>query len=275
MAFRIKKAIIYICLTFLAVMCFVPFLLMMVNATRSSNEILTSFSLIPGSSMGFNWEVLFKKTNLFLGFRNSLMIAIPSTLLSAYFSAITAYALAVYKFKINKLVFGVTVVFMMIPGQLSLVGFYQLVSALGLRNTYWPLILPAIAAPGAVFFLRQYVLSILPRTLLEAARIDGGSELFIFHRIVLPLISPGIATMAIGGFIGSWNNFLLPLILIDDPDKMTLPLMVKQMSADIDVSKNVGATYLGIAISVVPILIAFCFCSKYIIGSITAGGVKE
>ena len=108
---------------------------------------------------------------------------------------------------------------MMIPGQLGLIGFYNLVSALHLTDSYIPLIIPAIAAPGTVFFLRQYVLSVLPMELLEAARIDGARELHIFHKIVFPIMAPGVATMAIGGFIGNWNSYLVPLILLNTPKK--------------------------------------------------------
>ncbi len=275
--FRIKSAIIYICLTILATACLLPFLLMIVNATREGRDIMTSFTFVPGGwdTIKDNWDKLHKNVDIFLGLRNSVIVAVPATLLSAYFSAITAYALAVYKFKGNKTIFTVTVVFMMIPGQLSLIGFFQLVRAMDMYDTYWPLILPAIAAPGAVFFLRQYTLSILPRTLLEAARIDGGNELYIFHRIVLPLIAPGIATMSIGGFIANWNNYLMPLIMLKSPEKFTLPLMVTTLNDALDVAKNQGAIYMCLAISVLPIMIVFCFCSKYIIGSITAGGVKE
>ncbi|MCR5737601.1 MAG: carbohydrate ABC transporter permease [Eubacterium sp.] len=275
--FRVKRAIIYICLTILAAACLLPFLLMIVNATREGRDIMTSFTFIPGGidTIKANWDRLHKNVDIFRGLLNSVIVAVPATILSAYFSSITAYALAVYKFKGNKLIFSVTVVFMMIPGQLSLIGFFQLVRALDMYDTYWPLILPAIAAPGAVFFLRQYILSILPRTLLEAARIDGGKELYIFHRIVLPLIAPGIATMSIGGFIANWNNYLMPLIMLKTPEKFTLPLMVTTLNDALDVAKNQGAIYMCLAISVLPIMIVFCFCSKYIIGSITAGGVKE
>ncbi len=270
-----KKGLLYACITLLAGVCLVPFYLTIINATRSGKEIMTSFTFFPGDQFMTNWNTLFNSINLFRGMWNSLLIALPATLLSAYFSSITAYALAIYKFKLRGPVFTITVVFMMIPGQLSLIGFYQLCKELGMIDTYWPLILPAISAPGAVFFLRQYVLSILPRTLLEAARIDGGSEMYIFHRIVLPLMGPGIATMAIGGFIGSWNNYLMPLILLTTDSKFTLPLLMSTLNDATDVAKSQGSIYMGVAVSVVPIIIVFCFCSKYIIGSITAGGVKE
>lgn len=273
--YKIKKAILYICLILLAATCLLPFLLMIVNATRSGVEITHSFTFIPGNNLKANWEALFGYVNLFLGFGNSLKVAVPATLLTAYFSSITAYALAVYKFKGNGLIFKVIVVFMMIPAQLSLIGFYNLCMKLHLVDSYIPLILPAIAAPGIVFFLRQYVQATLSVSLLEAARIDGASEIHIFHKIVLPIMSPGIATMSIGAFIGNWNSYLVPLILLNSPKKMTLPVMITTLNAATDLQKNQGAIYLGVAISVIPILIVFCFCSKYIISSISAGGVKE
>lgn len=275
MAKNIKRTILYILLIALAVCCLIPFILMMVNATRTGSEIVSSFTLIPGHALKDNWKTVSGYFNLFRGMANSVVVAVPATLMTAYFSALTAYALAVYDFKGNKLIFGVIVVFMMIPGQLSLIGFYDLVAALGMVDSYWPLILPAIASPGTVFFLRQYCQSSLPPALLEAARIDGAKELYLFHKIVLPIMSPGIATMAIGAFIGNWNNYLIPLILLNTPDKFTLPVMIASLNSSTDITANQGAIYLAVAISVIPILIVFAFCSKYIIGSISAGAVKE
>ena len=275
MAYKIKKGILYFLLILLGVTCLLPFMLMIVNATRSGAEISKSFTLIPGHALKDNWVILFDYFNLFKGMRNSLLVAIPATLLGAYFPALTAYGLAMYKFKGNKVIFGAILVFMMIPGQLSLIGFYQLCTKLHLVNSYTPLIIPAIAASGTVFFLRQYILSTLPPSLVEAARIDGANELYTFHKIVLPIISPAIATMSIMGFIGNWNNYLLPMIILTKNDKFTLPVMMATLRASLDVAKNQGATYLAVAISVIPILLVFCFFSKYIISSISAGAVKE
>lgn len=274
MAAKIKKSILYILLIALAMLCVMPFLLMIVNSTRNGREIMTSFSFLPGTSLKDNWDKVFGYFNLFKGFWNSLKVAVPATLLTAYFSSITAYALAIYKFKGRNIIFITIVVFMMIPGQLGLLGFYNLISKLKLVNSYIPLIVPAIASPGIVFFLRQYVLSVLPMTLLEAARIDGASEIHIFHRIVLPIMSPGIATMSIGAFIGNWNSYLVPLIILNKNEKFTLPVMIASLSASTDIANNQGATYLAVAISIIPILVVFCFCSKYIISSISAGSVK-
>ncbi len=275
MAKTIKKGILYIVLILLAVICMVPFLLMLVNATRSGREIMTSFTLIPGSSLKENWNAVFGFFNLFLGLWNSFKVAVPATILTSYFSALTAYALAVYKFKGKNVIFYTIVIFMMIPGQLSLIGFYNLISKLKLIDSYLPLIIPAIAAPGTVFFLKQYLESVLPMALLEAARIDGAKEISIFHKIVFPIMVPGVATMAIGGFIGNWNAYLIPLLLLNTPKKFTLPVMIASLNASKDIGTNQGAIYMALAVSIVPILIVFCFCSKYIISSISAGNVKE
>ncbi len=275
MATKIKRAILYIALIILGLMCLLPFWLMMVNSTRSGVEITHSFSFLPGHSLKDNWKVLFDYVNLFLGLFNSFKVAVPATLLTAYFSAITAFGMAMYNWKGNNVLFRVIVIFMMIPAQLSLIGFYNLCQKLHLIDSYVPLIIPAIASPGIVFFLRQYTKATLSKSLMEAARIDGASEIHIFHRIVLPIMAPGIATMSIGTFIGNWNSYLVPLILLNTPKKMTLPVMISTLNAATDLQKNQGAIYLGVAISVVPIIIAFCFFSKYIISSISAGSVKE
>lgn len=272
---HVKKGILYALLSILAAACLFPFLLMMVNATRSGVEITRSFTLIPGTHIKENMDTVFQYFNLFKGMLNSLLVAVPATLLTAYFSALTAYGLAMYQFRGRNVIFYAIVVFMMIPAQLSLIGFYNLCTKLHLVNSYIPLIVPAIAAPGVVFFLRQYLLSVLSPALVEAARIDGSSEIRTFHQIVLPIMAPGIATMSIGSFIGSWNNYLMPMIILNKNEKFTLPVMMATLKASTDIQGNQGAIYLAVAISVIPILIVFCFCSKYIISSITAGSVKE
>lgn len=271
---KIKKGILYLALVLLSLICLLPFLMMMVNATRSGNEIMTSFTLIPGHSIKENWAVVSNYFNIFKGILNSVIVAVPATLLTAYFSAMTAFALAIYKFKGKNILFAVILLFMMIPAQLSLLGFYDLVSFLKLINSYIPLIVPAVAAPGIVFFLKQYVESVLPPALLEAARIDGASEIFIFHKIGLPIMAPGIATMSIGAFIGNWNSYLTPMLILTKTEKYTLPVLIATLNSSTDIVSNQGATYLAVAISIIPILIVFCFCSKYIISSISAGSVK-
>ena len=251
------KSFLYLFLILLSALCFTPFYLMLINSTRSGNEIMTSFSLIPGGSLAENWKLVTENMNLGRGFLNSLFLAVCNTVLVSYFSALTAYGLAYYKFRGAKIIFTAMLIFMMVPSQLSLLGFYDLCNQLGLIDSYIPLILPSIASPATVFFLRQYILSVMPKALLEAPRIDGASEFKIFHKIALPIMAPGIATMA------------------NSPEKRPLPVMVAELSAVRDITTNLGATYLVVAISVVPIMIAFCFFSRYIISGISAGSVKE
>ncbi len=273
--YHVKKTILYICLGILALACMLPFILMIVNATRSGSDIARSFTFIPGNSLKENWDRVFEYFNLFLGIWNSVKVSVPATLLSIYFSALTAYGLVVYNFKGNKVIFITILIFMMIPAQLSLIGFYNLCTKLKMVNSYLPLIIPAIASPGTVFFLRQYIEASMPKALIEAARIDGAKEIAIFHRIALPIISPAMATMGIMGFIANWNNYLMPMILLNKSKKFTLPVMMASLRASTDINANQGAIYLSVAISVIPILLVFSFFSKYIISSISAGAVKE
>ena len=273
--YRIKKGLLYAFLVILAAACLFPFLLMMVNATRSGAEITRGFTLIPGHSLKANMQQVFAYFNPFRGILNSIIVAVPATLLSAYFSALTAYGLGFYKFHGNKFIFFMILMFVMIPGQLSLIGFYNLCSKLHLVNSYIPLIVPSIASAGTVFFLRQYIISSMPPALIEAARMEGASEFYIFNRIVLPISKPAVATMGIMAFIGNWNNYLLPMILITKNEKMTLPVMMATLRSSTDIQRNQGAIYLAVAISVIPILLVFACFSKYIISSVTAGAVKE
>ncbi|WP_283153123.1 carbohydrate ABC transporter permease [Guptibacillus hwajinpoensis] len=268
------KGIIYALLILTAVICFIPFLMMLVNATRSNDAILTGFTLIPGTALLENYRTMMEYVNIWTGFKNSLIISVLVTLLTGYFSALTAYGFAFYTFKGKNFLFVFMLVMMMVPGQLGLIGFYELCKNLGILDTFIPLIVPAIASPFVVFFLRQYIQTTLHPSLIEAARIDGASELRIFHTVAIPIMMPAVATMSIFTFIGSWNNYIMPLVILFSPEKYTLPVLMGFLKGS-QVAQNLGSMYLGIAISVVPIMIAFLFLSKYIVNSISAGAVKE
>ncbi|KGP73281.1 carbohydrate ABC transporter permease [Pontibacillus yanchengensis] len=268
------KLIVYVFLALLAVISALPFYMMIVNATRDTKEILSGFSFIPGSSLVENYETMMDYVNIWLGFKNSLIVSVSVTVLSGYFSALTAFGFAVYNFKGKNPLFIFMLLMMMVPGQLGLIGFYELNKFIGTLDTFIPLIVPAIASPFVVFFLRQYLATTLHPTLLEAARMDGASELKIFHTIALPIMMPAVATMSIFTFIGSWNNYIVPLVVLFSPEKFTLPVLMGFLKGS-QVAQNLGSMYIGIAISVVPIMVAFLFFSKYIISSISAGSVKE
>lgn len=270
----IVKSIIYIVLVLMAIVCFIPFLMMLVNATRSNEAILSGFTLIPGSSLVENYTTMMEYVNIWSGFKNSLIISVLTTLLSGYFSALTAYGFAFYTFRGKNFLFVFMLVMMMVPGQLGLIGFYELSKNLGILDSFIPLIVPAIASPFVVFFLRQYIQTTLHPSLIEAARIDGASEFKIFHTVAIPIMMPAVATMSIFTFIGSWNNYIMPLVILFSPEKYTLPVLMGFLKGS-QVAQNLGSMYLGIAISVVPIMIAFLFLSKYIVNSISAGSIKE
>jgi multiple sugar transport system permease protein len=270
----LARIALYIVLSIMAIVCFIPFLMMIVNATRSNEAILSGFTLMPGSSLIDNYQTMMEYVNIWAGFKNSLIISVLVTLLSGYFSALTAYGFAFYMFKGKNPMFIFMLVMMMVPGQLGLIGFYELSKNLGILDSYIPLIIPAAASPFVVFFLRQYILTTLHPSLIEAARIDGASEFKIFHTIAIPIMMPAIATMSIFTFIGSWNNYITPLVILFSPEKYTLPVLMGFLKGS-QVAQNLGSMYLGIAISVVPIMIAFLFLSKYIVNSISAGSIKE
>jgi multiple sugar transport system permease protein len=246
---------------------------MLVNATRSTQEINLGLSLIPSKSIVENYRAMMNSMNIWRGFLNSMIIAIPSTILSGYFGALTAYAFSKYRFKGNKLLFWIVLGTMMIPAQLGIVGYYQLTVKLHLIDTFWALILPTIANAATVFFLKMYMDANVDNALLEAARVDGSSEFRTFNTIVLPIALPGIATVSILNFMISWNNYLTPLVLLFDKNKFTLPILITLVKGTF--KQNLGAQYLAIAIAIVPILIAFTLFSKYIIGGISAGALKE
>lgn len=271
----LSRFFIYIVLAILLAVTIIPIWLVIVNATRSTTEIQQGLSILPSSYLVENYNILLSKgLDLSKGFMNSLIVALLSTVITVYFSMLTAYGIVAYEFKGKKLFSNFIVVLVMIPMQLTIVGFYQYMSRLGLTDNYLSLILPLIANAGGVFFSKQYLESMLVQDLIDAARIDGASELAIFHMIMMPLAMPGAVTLGIFSFVGSWNNFFNAFILITSLDKYTLPMMVKTLQGDV-YRTEYGAIYLGLAITIVPIIIFYGIFSRYIINGIALGAIKE
>ncbi|MCL2020279.1 MAG: carbohydrate ABC transporter permease [Oscillospiraceae bacterium] len=276
-AFRITfKVLIYTVCIFLSILSIFPFIIMLVNATRSNQQILSqSLTLIPGTSLADNFKPLTRGTfNAVVGFKNSIIIAAGATIFATYFSSITAYALTVYDWRLRNGFFTFIVAVMMLPAQVSTIGFYQFMYSLDLVNNFIPFIVPSIAAPSIVFFMRQYLLSTFSVDIVNAARIDGANEFYTFNMIVLPMMKPAIAMQAIFVFVGSWNQLLLPLILLTDQKMQTMPIMVRALNANF-IKTEYGATYLGLTLSMIPLFIVYFALSKYIIAGVQLGGVKE
>ena len=271
-----KRSMIYVFCTFLSVLALIPFWLMIVNATRSSTEISQGVSLLPSNALSNNWAVIQKTKNfdVFLGLRNSAIISFGSTILGVYFSALTAYGFEVYHFKGRNFLWAVVMAIIMIPGQVTGTGFTMFMYQLGLTNNFIPLIIPAIAAAATVFFFRQYLQSNLQISLVEASRIDGAGEFFTFNRIIMPIMIPAMATMGIMAMIGSWNNYLTPLMLLTKAEMKTLPMLVNNLRGDV-YRTEFGSIYLGLTMTALPLMIVYFAFSKYIIAGVALGGVKE
>ena len=266
---------IYIFLTILLIVTIVPIWLLLVNATRSTTEIQQGISLLPSTHTLENYHILEGKgLNMPRGFMNSLFISVTSTFLSVYVGFLAAYGLVAYNFRGRKFVSGAVVLIVLIPLQLSIIGFFQYMSRLGLTDTFTALILPAMASAGAVFFGVQYLESVVIRDLIDAGRVDGAGEFGIFNRIIMPLAIPGAVTLGIFGFVASWNNFFNPYILISSIEKYTLPMLVQTLRGDV-YRTEYGAIYLGLAITIVPVIIIYALLSRYIINGIAMGSVKE
>jgi len=276
---KLERLLIYFLLIVLVLLCAIPFYIMIINSTRASFEINRGVSIFPGKYLLQNYHnlnLISGRLNVGRGLLNSAIIAISATLLSSYVSALTAYGFAFYRFPWRRFLFGIVLLFMMVPQQLGIVGYFKLLSEIKLLDTRISLILPSGANAFTVFFLFQYVKTVINPDLIRAARIDGCGEFVIFNRIALPIMLPGIVTMGIFTFVESWNNYLLPLVVISSKEKYTMPMIIGMLnSSTSSYQTDYGMVYLVIAISVIPILIAFAFFSRYLISGLTMGGIKE
>lgn len=266
-----------ICILF-CVIALGPFLLLVMNATRSSDAIKSGISLIPSTHFLENWKNLMIKQNgmqitLQRAALNSLTITVPGTILSVYFSSLTAYGIFVYDFKLKKLAWAFIMAIMMVPSQISIIGFYRFMLDLKLVDTYIPLIIPTIATPAVVFFMKQYMESTLSIEMIEAARIDGSGELHTFNRIIMPIMKSAVATQAIFQFIAQWNNLFTPTIMLTSDSKKTLPMFVQLLSSN-QFRTDYGVVYVGLFVTIIPLIVVYLILSKYIVAGVALGGVK-
>ena len=260
------KTMIYIVCILLAILSIWPFYVMAINSTRSTFEVQQhAVALLPSSHLMDNFAVFHGKSfSPMVGFKNSLIVAVGATICTVYFSTLTAYALVAYQWKLRNAFFTFILCVMMIPAQVTAVGFYQFMYRIHMTNNLLALILPAIYAPSAVFFMRQFMLVSLPLELLDSARIDG---------IALPIMKPALATQGIFCFVNTWNNLFIPSILLTRDEMKTMPVMVSMLKGDI-YKTEYGAIYLGLTLTVLPLFIVYFALSKYIIAGVALGGVK-
>lgn len=273
---RLARVGCYVVLAILCFLCLFFFYMLIINSSRNNFQIQAGFAAWFGHSFLINLQNLMNDGNIPVvsGIINSLIVSALTALLAVYFSTMTAYAIFAYNFKLKNLAFSLILLIMVMPTQVSALGFVQQMRAIGLGDSLIPLFLPAIASPIVIFFMKQYMDSSLPIDIVEAARIDGCSEFRTFNTIVMPIMKPALAVQAIFSFVGSWNNFFVPALLLDSAHKKTLPILVMQLRSADFLKFDMGQIYIFITIAIVPIIIIYLFLSKYIVGGVTLGSVK-
>ncbi len=272
----VTRGACYLVLAVLCFLCLFFFYMLLINSSRNTYQIQQGFSFLPGKSFVVNLKNLLKNANIpvLSGIYNSLVVSALTALLASYFSALTAYGIYAYDFRFKKAAFTVILLIMMMPTQISAVGFVNQMQAMGLRNSLIPLFLPSIASPIVFFFMKQYLDSNMPMEIVEAARIDGSGEFHTFNTIVLPIMKPAMAVQAIFTFVTAWNNFFIPALLIDKSDKKTLPILIAQLRSADFLKFDMGQVYMMVTIAIIPVIIIYLILSKYIVRGVALGGVK-
>jgi len=274
---RGRSILAHTVLILLSFMCLFFFYVLIINATRSHAELQKGFSALPGKYFFTNLKNVANDGSfpMFRGILNSLIVSGCSAALCTYFSALTAYGLYAYDFKGKKVAFTFIMAILVMPTQVTAMGFLKLVTNMGMYDSLLPLIIPSIASPAVFYFMYSYLQSSLPISLVEAARIDGSGEFKTFNHIVLPIMKPAIAVQAIFTFVGSWNNYFVPALIILSKNKMTVPILIATLRGADYMNFDMGKIYMMITVAIVPIIIVYLLLSKYIIAGVTLGGVKE
>lgn len=277
------RFVVYLILVFLTVLCLFSFYLMIINASRSNKELQAGFTMIPSNYFFTNlknaWTTTDESLKIGRGLLNSFIVSAFSAVFTSYFSCLTAYAIHVYDFKLKKIAFTFILAVMMIPTQVSSLGYISIVNALGIADvsigSYFALIFPSVASPVVFFYMKQYMDSILPLEIVESARVDGSGEFRTFNQIVLPIMKPAIAVQAIFTFVSTWNNYFTPALLINSPKQYTLPLMIAYLRGQANSqSFDLGLIYMFILLSILPVIVVYVILSKSIIAGQTSGAVK-
>lgn len=271
-----RRVISYVVLVLVTIMCLFWFYVLFVNATRSNANLTKGFSALPSNYGLKNINSLLHNTSIpiLTGLFNSVLVASCTALLSTYFSTMTAYAIHAYDFKLRNFMFTFILGIMMIPTQVTALGFLQLIRKMNLMDSFIPLIIPSIAAPAVFFYMKQYMESTLPKELLEAARMDGAGEFRTFNQIALPLMKPAIAVQAIFAFVGSWNNYFTPALVLESDNKKTLPILIATLRSADFLKFDMGQVYMMIAFSIIPVIIVYLVLSKHIVSGLAVGAVK-
>ncbi|CAI0721814.1 Inner membrane ABC transporter permease protein ycjP [Serratia quinivorans] len=269
--FDTGKLVIYLLVSLFASLSLFPFYWSALLATQDTRSIM-GMSLRFGSHLLENYQGLEQQVPFTHALLNTLYVTAMATLTSVLVSAAAGYAFSVYQFKGKKVLFTTLMLTMMVPSVVNLVPYFFVIKSVGLLDQFAAVWLPAGVNIFGIFLVRQYVSSSLPSEILDSARMDGLNELQIFLRIGLPLMRPALLTVAIVVVVDTWNNFMLPLVALQSPDKQILQLVLRSLSGATATPWNLVMT--GSFLAIVPLLIAFIFSSKQMMESLTRGAVK-
>jgi multiple sugar transport system permease protein/cellobiose transport system permease protein len=239
--------------------------------THNTEHIQTNLVLLPGSEFMYNLAFVLR-TNFPLHYWNSFYVAVITTAGNVIISAMAGYGFAKYEFRHKQALFLLVIATLMLPTQLGLVGYVIQMRYMGLFNSHWALILPLMTSAFHVFWMTTYTRSGVPNEIVESGRIDGCSEVMIFMRLAFPLMRPATITVALLSFLGSWNNYFLPMVIINDERRFTVPLSILTFNTAFRV--NYAASILALTLAVIPVVIMFGLFSKHLISGLTSGSIK-
>jgi multiple sugar transport system permease protein len=260
-----------------AVYCLIPLLWVIVASTKSSRELFTTFTFFPGSGLGENLTTLFTYNNgvFFSWILNTLLFAGVGAIVSTGVSGLAGYAFAKFSFRGKGVMFKILLAGVLVPGITLSIPQYFIMANLGLTNTYWAVLLPVLISPFGIFLSRIYAASAVPDEMLEAARIDGANEFTILRRIVFPIMVPGLVTVFMLQFVGIWNNFLLPYLMLSGEDKYPLTVgLFTLMSRGTNEPALHTAVITGAAVSVIPLILLMLWLQRYWKLDLISGGLK-
>jgi multiple sugar transport system permease protein len=270
---RIRQWLIYTALIVAGAATMLPFVWMVLSSFKTQGEILRNpTGFWPSDPTLGNYAKWFNELNIQKFFANSLLVALVTVIGNLLFCSMVGYALAKMDFLGKRLLFMLVMITLMTPGVVTFVPLFVLISKIGLVNTFPALFLPFLTTPLGVFLMRQFMMGI-PDSLIEAARMDGAGEVRIFSRIVMPLCGPPLATLGILTFLGSWNNFLWPLVAAQSQDKYTLPVALSLFSTGQDAT-DYGLLLAGSVLVITPIVLLFLSLQRFFVQSVAAAGIK-
>lgn len=268
---RARSLAVYGILTAVTLISLYPFYTMLVMSTYRSEDLFVQIPLLPGRHLLENLKTVIE-ADFFQTYQNSLFIGIISTAVSVMVSAMIGYGINVYQFRLKKAIVGFIMLTMMVPSQISIIGYMIEMRKMGFSDTLWPMVFVWFAHGFGAFWMIQFMENSVPAEIIESARIDGCGEFSIFLQIVFPCIRPALTTLCLLVFLGSWNSYIYPLVFANRKELYTIPIFIKSLSNMF--RTDYGAQLVGLTLGIIPIVILFVFCSKTFIKGLTAGAVK-